>query len=444
MIYSKAAVSKHCFHSEADDFHFSEWLMMDKRPLPFMRRATVLLTASLFLFTAMAGCLETLSSDSPPTVTMNVSPSGTVKVGDTVQFSATGSSDPDGDPLSFNWKFGDGDVATGQTASHVYNSQGAFTAELCVTSTDFEICEEREITVAAADAAEPTASIVTYKDSSCLGEDAPTGTFILAWICEEEMDTSDESIDATTTIQLDGSDSSAGDATTYITDYSWDLDTYIDSDGDGVTDNDVDQTGENAEWTNVWPGEYEIKLTITDNQGFTDSVETDVFVNYRGDWAEFTIDSNGTSGPGTVTFEAVYPQEDDDWAVGSGQNRLDLYAYNGSQSDSDTEEMVNTTHFTDEDMNCGDDDRCTELTLRTTQFRNFNDGDFTMLWTVDLVNEKFTDATVKSFIITLEYKYSYFFTTKIPSVTHLCVFCSYRCHRLPSNRGVGAAGHTLR
>jgi PKD repeat protein len=391
-----------------------------------MRRATVLLTVCLFMFTALAGCLETLSSDSPPTVTMNVSPSGTVKVGDTVQFSATGSSDPDGDPLTFNWDFGDGDVATGQTASHVYDSQGSFTAELCVSSTDFEICEERDVIVAAADAAEPTASIVTYKDSDCLGEDAPAGTFILAWICEEEMDTSDESIDATTTIQLDGSDSSAGDASTYITDYSWDLDTYIDSDGDGVTDNDVDQTGENAEWTNVWPGEYEIKLTITDNQGFTDSIETDVFVNYRGAWAEFTIDSNGTSGPGTVTFEypvvyqkqhssqthsiryvtieAVYPQEDDDWAVGSGQNRLDLYAYNGSQSDSDTEEMINTTHLTDEDMNCDDEDRCTELTLRTTQFRNFNNGDFTMLWTVDLVNEKFTDATVKSFAITLEYK----------------------------------------
>ena len=400
--------------------------MIDIRALTNMRRATVLLTASLFLFTALAGCLETLSSDSPPTVTMNVSPSGTVKVGESVQFSATGSSDPDGDPLSFNWKFGDGDLATGQTASHVYNSQGTFTAELCVTSTDFEICEEREIIVAAADAAEPTASIVTYKDSSCQGDDPPSGTFILAWICEEEMDTSDESIDATTTIQLDGSDSSAGDASTYITDYSWDLDTYIDSDGDGVTDNDVDQTGENAEWTNVWPGEYIIKLTVTDNQGFTDWIEAHVFVNYRGAWAEFTIDSNGTSGPGTVTFEypvvyqkqhssqthsiryvtieAVYPQEDDDWAVGSGQNRLDLYAYNGSQSDSDTEEMVNTTHLTDEDMNCDDDNRCTELTLRTTQFRNFNDGDFTMLWTVDLVNEKFTDATVKSFTITLEYK----------------------------------------
>ena len=218
---------------------------MDKHALPFMRRATVLLTASLFLFTALAGCMETLSSDSPPTVTMNVTPSGTVKVGDTVQFSATGSSDPDGDPLSFNWKFGDGDVGTGQTASHVYNSQGAFTAELCVSSTDFEICEEREIIVAAADAAEPTASIVTYKDSSCQGDDPPSGTFILAWICEEEMDTSDESIDATTTIQLDGSESSAGDASTYITDYSWDTDTYVDSDGDGVIDGVVvDVTGD--------------------------------------------------------------------------------------------------------------------------------------------------------------------------------------------------------
>ena len=51
------------------------------------------------------------------------------------------------------------------------------------------------MTVAAADAAGPTASIVTYKDSDCLGEGAPAGTFILAWICEEEMDIGDDSIE---------------------------------------------------------------------------------------------------------------------------------------------------------------------------------------------------------------------------------------------------------
>ena len=70
MIYSKAAVSKHCFHSDADDFHFSEWLMMDKRALPFMRRATVLLTASLFC-SQWQGVWNAFY-DSPPTVTMNV------------------------------------------------------------------------------------------------------------------------------------------------------------------------------------------------------------------------------------------------------------------------------------------------------------------------------------------------------------------------------------
>ena len=400
---------------------------MDKRALPFMRRATVLLTTCLFLFTALAGCLETFSSDSEPTVSMTVSPSGAVKVGENVQFTAQGN-DPDGDPLSFEWDFGDNNVDAGSVVNHVYNVPDTYSVELCVTSTTFEVCVFQDVIVVSADAAEPTASIVTYKDPDCLNEGAPAGTFILAWICEEEMDIGDDSIDATTTVQLDGSDSSAGDASTYITGYSWDLDTYIDSDGDGITDNDEDQTGETAEWTNVWPGEYEIKLTVTDNQGFTDSISTDVFVNYRGAWAEFTIDSNQSNNPGTVTFEypvvyqkqhssqthsiryvkieAVYPQEDDDWVVGSAQNRLDLYAYNGSQSDSDTEELQNgnTTSQSDEDMNCGDEDRCTDLRLSTTQFRNFNNGDFTMFWTVDLVNEKLYDTTVKSFVISLEYK----------------------------------------
>ena len=401
---------------------------MDKRALPFMRRATVLLTAALFLATSLAGCLETFSSDSPPTVTMNITPSGTVKVGDTVQFSASGSSDPDADALSFSWDFGDGNLGEpSMTTSHVYNTQGTFTVTLCVASTDFEVCEDRDVIVAAADAAEPTASIVAYQDSNCLGEDTSSSTYILTWICEEEMDISDTTVDATTTIQLDGSDSSAGDPSVYIDEYSWDLDNYIDSDGDGITDNDVDKTGENAEWTNVWPGEYEIKLTVTDSQGFVDSVNMDVYVNYRGAWAEFTIDSNQSNNPGTVTFEypvmydyenrgsgthtiseviieAVYPQEDDEssWGQFPPQNRLDLYAYNGSQSDEDTEEMKNTSHELDEDQNCGDEDRCTELSLRT--FSRYHNGEITMLCTVDLVNEKLFDTTVKSFVIILEYK----------------------------------------
>ena len=401
---------------------------MDERPLEFMRRATVLFTVTLLLATALAGCLETFASDAPPTVSMSVSPSGTVKVGDTVSFDATGSSDPDGDPLSFSWEFGDGNTAEGMSASHSYNSQGTFKAKLCVSSTDFEICDERNVLVAPADATLPTASIIHYKDNDCTGENPPAGTFILAWICEEEMETSDDTVDTMTTIQLDGSDSSAGDSSSYLTDYEWDLDINDDSDGDGDTANDVDKTGENAEWTNVWPGEYEIRLTVTDQNGFTDTMDMDVFVNYRGAWAEFTIDSNTSSGDPIVTFAFPitynqdtgntiryvkigfsYPHLDDDWVAGCSEsntachNNLDVYVYNGSQSDSDTEEVANTTYLEDEQRtagDCPDDDRCVELRLSTQHFRNYLDGG----WTVDLVNEKAHDTTVKSFVIILEYK----------------------------------------
>ena len=405
---------------------------MDERPLEFMRRATVLFTATLLLATAMAGCLETMSSNAAPIVSFTISPSGTVKVGDTVTFDASGTRDPNNDQMTFEWNFGDDNTQEGiglSTVTHTYNVEGARTIKLTVTdSGEMADFEEKTIVVASADAALPTASIVHYKDDDCTGDDAPAGTFILAWICEEEMETSDDTVDAMTTIQLDGSDSAAGDSSSYLTDYEWDLDINVDSDGDGDLANDVDKTGENAEWTNVWPGEYEIRLTVTDNQGFVDTMDMDVFVNYRGAWAEFTIDGNGTSGSGTITFEFpltynqdtgntiryakiqfTYPKQDDDWQPGTCTpssicaNKLDAYVYNGTQSDSDTEEVANTTYLDDESRtagDCSDDDRCIDLRLSTQHFRNYLDGQ----WTVDLTNEKAHDTTVKSFVIILEYK----------------------------------------
>jgi subtilisin family serine protease/PKD repeat protein len=52
--------------------------------------------------------------------------------GQAIAFDGSGSSDPDSDPLTFAWDFGDGSTGTGATPTHVYASLGTFTATLTV------------------------------------------------------------------------------------------------------------------------------------------------------------------------------------------------------------------------------------------------------------------------------------------------------------------------
>jgi glucose/arabinose dehydrogenase len=52
----------------------------------------------------------------------------------TVHFSSAGSNDPDGDPLSYSWNFGDGGTSTEQNPTHVYPNKGVYTARLTVTA----------------------------------------------------------------------------------------------------------------------------------------------------------------------------------------------------------------------------------------------------------------------------------------------------------------------
>ncbi|WP_214417035.1 ThuA domain-containing protein [Sphaerisporangium fuscum] len=53
----------------------------------------------------------------------------------TVAFSSAGSSDPDGDAITYAWDFGDGGTSTSANPSHTYAANGTYTAKLTVTDT---------------------------------------------------------------------------------------------------------------------------------------------------------------------------------------------------------------------------------------------------------------------------------------------------------------------
>ena len=53
-----------------------------------------------------------------------------------VQFNGTGSNDPDGTIVAYNWNFGDGSTGTGPTPTHAYNHMDVFTVSLRVIDDD--------------------------------------------------------------------------------------------------------------------------------------------------------------------------------------------------------------------------------------------------------------------------------------------------------------------
>ncbi len=71
------------------------------------------------------------AASQPPIAVLSATPTtGTMPL--TVNFSAAGSSDPDGTIAAYQWTFGDGTSGTGTTASHVYTTAGTYSAQLTV------------------------------------------------------------------------------------------------------------------------------------------------------------------------------------------------------------------------------------------------------------------------------------------------------------------------
>ena len=139
----------------------------------------------------------------------------------------------DGTIASYAWNFGDGGTATGVTASRTYAAAGTYTVTLTVTDDDGATATTTRQVVVPPAANQPPVAAFTA---------APTPLAV--------------AVNASASTDPDGT----------IASYAWDF-------GDGGT-----ATGVTASRTYAAPGTYTVTLTVTDDQGATDSTVQQVVV----------------------------------------------------------------------------------------------------------------------------------------------------------------------
>jgi serine protease len=83
---------------------------------------------------AYAALASLSTANQTPVAEANGPYSGTTGIA--VSFSGTGSYDADGDIVSWNWVFGDGTSASGESVMHAYSTFGTYTVTLTVTDND--------------------------------------------------------------------------------------------------------------------------------------------------------------------------------------------------------------------------------------------------------------------------------------------------------------------
>ena len=212
----------------------------------------------------------------------------TVSTSENIHFDASESYDPDGTIVSYSWDFGDGDTATGVSVSHSYASSGEYTVTLTVTDND-----------GATDSINATKTVMNR---------APVASFT----------ESAEVVDTEETISFDASDSSDPDGT--IVSYLWDF-------GDGTTG-----SGVSVQHAYSQDGTYTVTLTVTDDDGATDTTEATKTVLNRSPVANFTESAHTVSTGENIHFDASESYDPDGtivsylWDFGDGNTATGVIA----------------------------------------------------------------------------------------------------------------------
>jgi PKD repeat protein/type 1 glutamine amidotransferase len=244
---------------------------------------------------AMTGTVVVVPANQNPTVTASRNPTGDVATGTSVSFSATGT-DPDGDPLTYAWDFGDGGTATGANASHTYSATGTYSAKVTVSD-------------GRGGTGEATLSVVVTQ-----GNRAPTVT---------ASRNPAGSVLAGTAVAFSAVGTDAdGDPLTY----SWNF-------GDSGT-----STSQNPSHTYTAAGTYNAVVTVSDGRGGTGSATVGVTVIADGENQNPTVTANRTpTGNQRVGIPISFT------ANGTDPNG-DTLTYSWNFADGDTSTEQNPTH----------------------------------------------------------------------------------------------------
>ena len=97
-----------------------------------MRLSRCFAPATVFVLSCLGCGGSPAEPGTPPVASVAISPTGSAIVGVTV-ITFTAAADPSSQ-TTYSWNFGDGGVASGQSATHVYDREGTFTAVLTATN----------------------------------------------------------------------------------------------------------------------------------------------------------------------------------------------------------------------------------------------------------------------------------------------------------------------